>query len=190
MTSEPGSVEIRWGSVLLRRWSAADVEGVLAAATDADIAPWNGSAVSSRDDAVEWIARRADWSDGDHVSLAVVDATGRELVGSVSLHQIDRTQGDAEIGYWTAPAARGRGCASAAVTALCRWAFVQLPIDRIELCHAVENVASARVAAKAGFTQEGRLRQSYLYGDGRKHDEFLWSLLRRDVDPDDLSIGS
>ncbi len=185
MTSGPEPVEIRWGTILLRPWAAADDDAVLAAATDPDIARWNGSAVRTREDAADWIARRADWSQGDHVSLAVVDAMDGVLVGSVSLHQIDRDQGDAEIGYWTMPAARDRGVASGAVTAMCRWAFLQLPIDRIELLHAVENPASARVAARAGFTQEGRLRQSYRYGDGRKHDELLWSLLRGD-----LPIGS
>lgn len=177
--------EIRWGTILLRPWSAADVDGVLMAGTDPEIALWNGGAIRSHEDAAEWVARRADWSEGDHVSLAVADSLTGELVGSVSLHRIDREQGDAEIGYWTTPAARGRGVASAAVTALCRWAFLQLPIDRIELAHAVENPASARVAEKAGFTKEGRLRQSYRYGDGRKHDELLWSLLR-----EDLPIGS
>ncbi len=181
MTSVPEPAEIRWGTILLRPWSAADADDVLAAASDPEIALWNGSRVRTLADAAEWVAGRADWSGGDHVSLAVVDALDGALVGSVSLHQIDREQGDAEIGYWTAPGARGRGVASAAVTALCRWAFLQLPIDRIELAHAVENAASARVAEKAGFTQEGRLRQSYRYGDGRKHDELLWSLLRSDL---------
>lgn len=166
---------------MLRPWSTTDAAAVFAAATDPDIALWNGSAISTPAEAAEWIARRADWSAGDHVSLAVVDGLSGELVGSVSLHRIDREQSDAEIGYWIAPAARGRGFGSGAVTALCRWAFLQLPIERIELCHAVENPASARVAEKAGFTREGRLRQSYRYGDGRKHDELLWSLLRADL---------
>ena len=47
------------------------------------------------------------------------------------------------------------GVASLAVDAACRWAFATLPVDRIELCHAVENAASGRVAQKAGFTYEG-----------------------------------
>lgn len=183
MMAGPKPPEIRSGTVLLRPWVASDAADILVAVTDPDIARWNASAIRTLGDAADWIARRADWSGGDHVSLAVVDALTGELVGSVSLHQIDRDQGDAEIGYWVVPAGRGRGIASGAVAALCRWAFRQLPIDRIELCHAVENPASARVAAKAGFTQEGWLRQSYRYGDGRKHDELLWSLLRGDPVP-------
>jgi RimJ/RimL family protein N-acetyltransferase len=73
--------------------------------------------------------------------------------------------------------------AATATDAVCRWGFGALPIDRIELCHAVENVASGRVAEKAGFTFEGRLRRSYRYGDGVKHDELLWARLADDPAP-------
>ena len=81
-------------------------------------------------------------------------------------------------------AARGRGVATVAVDAACRWAFGTLGVDRIELCHAVENVASGRVAEKAGYLFEGRLRRSYRYGDGVKHDELLWARLSDDPTPD------
>jgi RimJ/RimL family protein N-acetyltransferase len=113
----------------------------------------------------------------------VVDPGTDAVLGSVSLHSIDRAQGDAKIGYWTTAAARGRGLAAAAVDVACRWAFATLHIDRIELCHAVENAASGRVAEKAGFTCEGRLRRSYRYGDGVKHDELLWARLADDPGP-------
>ena len=73
--------------------------------------------------------------------------------------------------------------AAAAVDAACRWAFAALPVDRIQLCHAVENIASGRVAEKAGFTYEGRLRRSFRYGDGVKHDELLWARLADDPPP-------
>ena len=105
------------------------------------------------------------------------------MLGSVSLHSIDLVQSDAEIGYWTVPAARGQGVAAVAVDAACRWAFTNLAVDRIELCHAVENVDSGRVAEKAGFTLEGRLRRSYGYGDGVKRDELLWARLADDPTP-------
>ncbi len=166
------------GAVRLRPWREDDADAVLAALLDHDTMLWNAGWVQTRQDAALWISRRQDWSSGDHCSWAVEDGAG--LAGSVSLHSIDRDQNDAEIGYWTVPAARGRGVAAAAVVAACRWGFRTLPVDRIELCHAVENTASGRVARKAGFTCEGRLRRSYRYGDGRKHDELLWARLADD----------
>ena len=180
-------VELTAGPLLLRPWRPDDVDAVWAALQDPETRLWNGGGVTCRADAEGLVARRADWSSGDHASWAVVDGTG--VLGSMSLHSIDLVQSEAEVGYWTVPAARGRGVAAVAVDAACRWAFAALPVDRIELCHAVENTASGRVAEKAGFTLEGRLRRSFRYGDGVKHDELLWARLSDDPAPE-LSIRS
>jgi RimJ/RimL family protein N-acetyltransferase len=171
------------GELLLRPWREDDVEAVWTAGQDPALRRWNDTGSGSRDDVRAMLARRRDWSEGDHASFAVVGAADGELLGSVSLFAIDQAQGDAQIGYWTVAAARGRGVAGRAVDAVCRWAFPVLQLDRIELFHAVENVASGRVAAKAGFTLEGRLRRSHRYGDGMRHDELLWSRLADDRPP-------
>jgi RimJ/RimL family protein N-acetyltransferase len=176
-------VELTAGALRLRSWSADDADDVLAAMQDPLLRRWNAIPATTHEDAVAFLRRRADWSAGDHASWAVVDAATGGLLGSVSLHSIDRLANEAQIGYWTAPGARGRGVAAVATDAVCRWGFGALPIDRIELCHAVENAASGRVAEKAGFTFEGRLRRSYRYGDGVKHDELLWARLSDDPPP-------
>jgi RimJ/RimL family protein N-acetyltransferase len=175
--SHPAPFELPVGELLLRPWRADDVDAVWAAFQDPELRRWNSSAESHADTAA-LLARRADWSAGDHCSWAVLDSDA--LVAAVSLHAIDRAQGDAEIGYWTVPAARGRGVASGVTRAVCDWAFPALELDRVQLFHAVENPASGRVAAKAGFTLEGRLRRSHRYGDGVRHDELLWSRLSDD----------
>ena len=176
-------VVLEAGPLRLRPWRPDDADAVWLAFQDPKLRLWNGGGVATRDDAVALIARRRDWSAGDHASWAVVDAAGDVVLASLSLHSIDRIGNDAEVGYWTAPAARGRGVAATAVDAGCRWAFATLPVDRIELLHAVENTASGRVAQKAGFTYEGHLRRSYRYGDGIKHDELLWARLADDPAP-------
>ena len=176
-------VELDVGPVRLRPWRDDDADAVWVAMQDPDIRLWNGGGVRSREDAIALVGRRADWRGGDHASWAVVDPATDAVLGSVSVHSIEQSQ-DAQVGYWTAPAARGRGVAPAAVAAACTWVFETLPIDRIELCHAVENAASGRVAEKAGFTYEGHLRRSYRYGDGVKHDELLWARLSDDPPPD------
>jgi RimJ/RimL family protein N-acetyltransferase len=55
-----------------------------------------------------------------------------------------------------------------------------LRLHRIELCHAVANPASCRVADRAGYRAEGTLRESYRYGDGRRYDEHLHARLATD----------
>ena len=176
-------VELTVGDLRLRPWCVDDTEVVLAAMQDPDIRIWNGFAGElGLEDVGVWLTHRMNWASGTHASWAVVGAGG-DLQGSVSLHSIDTDQGDAQVGYWTVPAARGRGVATAVLDAVCRWAFETLPVDRIELCHAVENAASGRVAEKAGFQREGLLRRSFRYGDGVKHDELLWARLADDDVP-------
>jgi RimJ/RimL family protein N-acetyltransferase len=178
-TSSPiEPVELRAGTLLLRRWREEDADAYWSALQFPGGRLWHGSALETRDDLVAMLARRRDWTTGDHASWALVD--GAELLGSISVHRIDREQDDGEIGYWIAPAARGRGLAGLGVEAACRWAFADLGLQRIQLFHAVQNVASERVAQKARFTCEGRLRQSHRYGDGLRHDELLWARLASD----------
>jgi RimJ/RimL family protein N-acetyltransferase len=173
------SVEIRAATGLaLRPWRPDDAPAVLDALHDPAIARWNPGQVPDLDAAARWIARRADWSGGDQASLAVADARTDALLGSVSLHRI--YDGGASIGYWTVPSARGRGVASTAVAAVSDWAFDDLGLHRIELCHAVANAASCRVAQRAGFSLEGTLRESYRYGDGRRYDEHIHGRLAVD----------
>ncbi|MEK8106761.1 GNAT family protein [Micromonospora sp. M12] len=67
-----------------------------------------------------------------------------------------------------------------AVVRLTEWAFADLGLHRVELCHAVANPASCRVADRAGYPAEGTLRESYRYGDGRRYDEHLHARLATD----------
>jgi RimJ/RimL family protein N-acetyltransferase len=144
------------------------------------VALWNSSplAAANLDGAREWVRRRADWSSGDHASFAVADPETKALLGSVSLHK--NSDDDASIGYWTVEAARGRGLATRAVGTLTGWAFQQLGLHRIELCHAVANPASCRVAEKAGYPLEGTLRESHTYGDKQRYDEHIHGRLVTD----------
>jgi RimJ/RimL family protein N-acetyltransferase len=177
-------VEIAAGRLQLRLPSEADAADVLAMLADPEVALWNpGPEGLDIDAARAWARRGADWSGGDHATFAVHDATSGRLLGNVSLHQIDHEQADAEIGYRVAPWARGQGVATAAVAAASRWAFGALDLLRIELCHATVNPASCRVALKAGYRVEGTLRQSYIYGDGRRYDEHLHARLASDPEP-------
>jgi RimJ/RimL family protein N-acetyltransferase len=126
-----------------------------------------------------WIADNAAF--GTHFRTWIVAADDGRAVGTVSLFSIDRAQGTALVGYRTVPAERGRGVATAALRAVAREAFDGLGLHRIQLYHAVANPASCAVARAAGFTLEGTLRESYLYGDSLRHDEHLHARLRTDT---------
>jgi RimJ/RimL family protein N-acetyltransferase len=116
----------------------------------------------------------AGWENGQRAEfLATETATGRRL-GRVGLGL--RT-GSAEIGYWLDPAARQRGVATHAVRALCGWAFAKLDLEIIEWRTEVGNIASRRVAEKAGFLIEATLRKRQVHR-GMRVDVWVGSLLK------------
>lgn len=169
MTLEP--VELTADGIRLRPWRMTDAPAVLAARSDPAVALWSPEGGGSDLDSVRLsLATFMDWSGGQHACFAVEDSAGA-FAGSVRLYRIDHDAGRAEVGYWTAAAARGRGLTSRAVDTITVWAFTGLGLTRVELYHAVDNLASCRVAAKAGFRLAGTLSQSYRYGDGGLHDE-------------------
>ncbi|WP_176993575.1 GNAT family N-acetyltransferase [Nonomuraea jiangxiensis] len=86
-------------------------------------------------------------------------ATGR-FAASVDLRDLDWTNRTAEVGYMTAPWARGRGFAGEAVVRIAHWLFERHGFGRLQLRAAVSNPASQRVAEKSGFVREGVARAS------------------------------
>jgi len=91
-----------------------------------------------------------------------------------------RGDGTAEVGYWTAPAARGRGVAPKAVAAVCRWAFETQGLELIEWRAEIGNDASRRVAEKAGFVMEGQLRKRLVHR-GQRVDAWIGSLVEDEL---------
>jgi RimJ/RimL family protein N-acetyltransferase len=167
------------GVVRLREWRATDVADVTAACRDPEIARWTMVPDDYREsDARAFIAgsdasRRA----GETFDAAVVDAGDGSLLGAIALTSIDWRHERAEVGYWVAPWARRRGVATRAVRLLSAWTFAHTDIGRLDLMTYVGNVASERVAERAGFTREGVLRGFYLAKDGRR-DVTMFRLLR------------
>ena len=79
----------------------------------------------------------------------------------------------ANLGYWVDVAEVGRGLASAAVGALCRFADRDLGLHRVQASTNRANVASQRVLTKNGFEHFGTAR-NYLYINGRWQDSHLF----------------
>jgi RimJ/RimL family protein N-acetyltransferase len=175
-------VPLAFGSFLLDAATTDDVDAVTAAFADPDIALWNPGArrpgTTARERAELWVADRTGWAP-DHCSWVVRDEE-RRLIGQVSIHSLDEEIGTGEIGYWLRPSGRGRGIGAAAVDTATRFVFDVLGVARIELFHAVENGASCRLATRCGFLLEGTARQSFVYGDGLRHDEHLHARLASD----------
>ncbi|MBF9072499.1 GNAT family N-acetyltransferase [Streptacidiphilus fuscans] len=102
------------------------------------------------------------------------------LVASVGIHgHRFRTDGNAEIGYWTAPEQRRQGFTAEAVAVVCDWAFTELDVVRMEWRAVAGNVGSRAVAEKVGFRFEGTLRGATVHR-GRRRDAWIGGLLSTD----------
>lgn len=86
------------------------------------------------------------------------------------------------VGYWVDRAWHGRGLATAAVEEVCRIARDEVGLHRVEAGTLVDNLASQRVLAKAGFEQYG-LAPRYLHINGAWRDHRLFQRLLHDDPP-------
>jgi RimJ/RimL family protein N-acetyltransferase len=161
------------GVVTLREWALDHVRDLTVACRDPEIVRWTTEIPEdyTEEHARSWIASTAEgWARGS-AELAITEARTGALVGAIGLFA--REPWIAEIGYWVAAPYRGRGLATRALSLMAEWA-VELGFVRLQLLVLPGNEASARVAAKAGFDEEGLLH-SYAKQRGAIIDVVVWS---------------
>ena len=170
------------GETALRAWRDSDLDQLVTACQDPEISRWTrvpypyGPA-----DARAYLLQRHDsLHAGIAAPFAIVSAADRDhLLGSISLMRFSWQHARAEVGYWLAGSARGKGHASRAVRLVTAWGFRSLDLHRIDLLAATGNPASQRVAERCGFTREAVLR-SYLQAKEGRQDMVAFGLLAND----------
>jgi RimJ/RimL family protein N-acetyltransferase len=178
MSSFPSPV-IRSARLDLRQYSAGDaglVRGLLASCREPEALP--PGAPSDPGDVAGWLADgvHRPQREGTGVHLMMLDHAAGKIVGSLGLFHADWEVRSAEIGYGVRSDERGKGYAPEALSAVATWALTEGGIQRAWLTANTDNVASVRVAEKAGFRREGTLRRAGLEDDGL-HDLAVFSLL-------------
>ncbi|WP_217207299.1 GNAT family N-acetyltransferase [Streptomyces sp. AC550_RSS872] len=146
-------------ALILRPWSHADAAALLELYRDDALRRWTSSAVDDDASAARWVQdQQQGWEAGDRFGFAIVEpqagSAEGQLTGHVVLKNVTSGVPSAEVGYWTAAHARGRGIAPRALHVLTDWAFAAFRGDgltRLELLHQADNTASCRVAQKSGY---------------------------------------
>lgn len=177
-------VVLRTERLILRPWTEPDIDAITAACQDPLIQSYVPVPVPYGREHAEHYVRESSprgRAAGTDVVFGVFLAETGEPVAAVGLHRIaglgSECGGEGEIGYWTAPGARGRGYMTEAVRGVCRWGFAELGLARIEWRAVAGNTASWRVVEKLGFVREGTLR-AFLVQRGVRKDAWIGSLLR------------
>jgi RimJ/RimL family protein N-acetyltransferase len=175
------------GGLLLRRWNPWDA-AVLHAAVSANVdhlrprMAWIAREPLSLEDRVallrEW---EGDWRAGGDAIYGIF-AAGRPDgpgLGSCGLHRRIGPDG-LEIGYWVDRHHLRQGIATRAVAALTDLAFTVPGIDRVEIPHDIENVASRGVPAGLGYTVVGERSADRDLAPADTGTDLVWRLDRHD----------
>ncbi|MFE9769128.1 GNAT family N-acetyltransferase [Streptomyces sp. NPDC005808] len=117
----------------------------------------------------------ADKRAADEGYLYGIWLTGK-LVGGLLFRIFDTAQQSCEAGCWLEPAAAGRGLVTRGARIIIDWAVEERGMYRVEWIASPANEPSLNVARRLGMTQEGVLRESYLYR-GVRSDMEVWSVL-------------
>jgi RimJ/RimL family protein N-acetyltransferase len=123
--------------------------------------------------------RIAKWSANEQDNLGFAIETLDDppvLVGNVGMWGARPKDRCATIGIALGREYIGRGYGTDAMRVIVSYGFREMGLHRIQLGVAPFNPAGIRAYEKAGFTEEGRLRESVLH-DGRWYDEVLMSIL-------------
>jgi RimJ/RimL family protein N-acetyltransferase len=173
------------GVVSLRPLQTTDRDALYEAVRDsmAEISRWMpwchpgysvGDSGSFIENSKQW------WANQSQFTFVILDAADGAFAGTVAVNHINRMHRYANIGYWMRTSHTRRGFASRSTVLAARYAFRNLSLSRVEIAAQPENVASRRVAERAGATFEGILRNRIVFR-GQAVPAALYSLVPEDL---------
>ena len=168
----------------LRPQTDADVPRIVECCDDPESRRWMRLVERPTEESVRRNALEAgeEMALGQTVRWAVADAASDELVGVVNLFGMSpKAPGNAELGFFTHPAARGPGVATAAARAAVRHGLLPtedggLGLARIYAMAGVENLASRKALRGAGLRETG-VQRGRLPVDGTRMDAAYYDVL-------------
>ena len=131
-------------------------------------------------------ARDRRWIEEHHTDSAwfAIDVDA-ETIGMCGLHMIEHYHQRATVGIRIGTPYRGRGHGQDAVRTLVEYGFSQLNLEKISLQVLADDERAVGAYRKAGFIEEGRLRDHTWY-DGARRDELVMGVRREDWKPASL----
>ena len=178
-TPFPATGTLSDGVVAVRPLGPADWEVVRDEHNNDESLRWDFSGHALTDEGARRKAGGAprEWRTGRAARFVIVDAASGQGAGVLGVMR-QGPPGTGLVGYGILPGFRGRGFTTRALRLVSRWAFEEAGLARLELGHKVENVASGKAAARAGFRVEGRLSGRLPNPDGTRSDEICYALTK------------
>ena len=111
--------------------------------------------------------------------FAIERSSDSALMGVVEFKNINRSDQNAEVGYWLGRKYRGRGYCAEALNLVLGLAFGDMKLHRIYAVVLSENTPSVKLLEKMGFTREGSWREGSRVGR-RFVDVYAYGMLKRE----------
>ena len=157
------------GVITIRPPCAGDLPALIVAVQEslAEIQPWMDWAVTDYGEthATRWLeAILSNWERSAGFQFAIMDTKTDEYLGNCSIDGINLKYRFCNLGYWVRTSRTRQGIASRAARLSAQFAFEKVHLIRAEIVIATGNIASQRVAQKAGAHYEGILRNRMTVG--------------------------
>ena len=141
--------------LILRNWQECDAAALYQICRDETLRKSGAVFFESVQDAGAAIRS---WAEDDRFK-AVIHRESAELIGFISLGDMNRYEGYAELEYAIAADYRNKGFAIEVVKRMVDYGFSELNLAVISAWVRSHNAESIRVLEKCAFTLEGRLRK-------------------------------
>ena len=178
------------GDVRLRRHRLEDVEDIVLACRDEQTAMWTTVPQPYEPEHAEAYLNRVLGSAVDGETRWAIETVGEDgrarFSGNMGL-MLDGA-GRADVGYFVAPWARGRGAGTVALWLVCDWAFREGGCEVVTWNALVGNAASRRMVEKVGFHVHADVSRRLVVQRGERLDAWTADLLPDDLVPLDAIL--
>lgn len=114
---------------------------------------------------------------GTGYSLGITDKKTEQVMGMISLMEVDMIHRRADIGYWLGKRYHRQRIMYEALGMMLDFAFKKLKLNSISAGTFKENIASQNLLKKYGFKYVGTKKQ-FFWRNNRWNDDVMWQLLK------------
>lgn len=162
------------GDLVLRPFREDDTQAIFEACQDQDIQYYTTVPVPYELSAAQSFLARQAKGFADKTDFALAGEVEGRLALCVSAFDSIAFEHIIKIGYWTAPAFRGRGLTAQAAVAITDYLF-SLGYRRVSADTMPENIGSQKTLLKAGFYLESTQRMAMTHRDGSQIDGLVFA---------------
>ncbi len=158
--------------LILRTWQESDSNSLFELCQDAEMEKNGISYFDSKEECLELVRV---WAK-DIGFQAIISKENSELIGFISLGDMNRYEGYLELEYGIGAKYRNKGYATQAIKCMLEYGFYELKASVIAAWVRLHNEGSAHVLEKCSFNLEGRLRRHAR----DKSDTLCYSILKEE----------